>query len=225
MFNRLLFAIFPLLLTTTQAFASFQAFDGTQNLGVMNIIQCSSTGGLTCSKTNNTKLVLQLATTAQDSAGMKIFGPAWKPGAASQGTSTTPSATTVYLTQIRIPVAVTLTGIKVLNAATVGTDKYIAALFNSSGTKLANSALAGATTSGASSYQALAFTSTKAVTPGTYWIGLYVDGTTDRFYSIPAIGEIGGLAGSVTGQTFGTVANVTLPTTFTADKGPIAFVY
>ena len=150
----------------------------------------------------------------------------WAPPTLTSGTSTTPSATTVYLSQILIGSACSLTGIKVNSGATVGTDKYIAALFDSNGAPLAYSALAGTTTANADAYQALAFTSAYAISePGVYWIGLYVNSTTDRFRSIPAVGEFAGLAGSVTGQSFGTVAAVTLPSTFTADKGPVAFTY
>jgi hypothetical protein len=151
---------------------------------------------------------------------------AWMPGALDEGTSTTPGATTVYLTQIHIPHKVTLTGVAVNNGATVGTDKYVVALFDSYGRVVAYSALAGVTTTGADAFQSVAFTATVTVRgPATYWIGLYVNGTTDRFRSIPAVGACAGLAGTVTGQTFGTVVNVALPTTFTADRGPVAFVY
>ncbi len=120
----------------------------------------------------------------------------------------------------------TLTGVAVNNAGTVGTNKYIVALFNTAGTALANSATAGVLTSGASSWQQVAFTGTVAVTgPATYWVAVYVNGTTDRFYAIPAVGAFMGLAGTVTGQTFGTIAALTLPTTFTADSGPVAYTY
>ncbi len=142
------------------------------------------------------------------------------------GTSTTPSATTVYLTQIWVEANSSITGIKVNSAATVGTNKYIVALFDSTGTPVANSALAGVTTANANAYQTIAFTTPyAAVGPGVYWIALYVNGTTDRFFSLPAASEGGGKAGTVTAQTFGTVAAVTLPTTFTADVGPVAFTY
>jgi hypothetical protein len=206
------------------ALAGVQGFNGTSNLGIFSQVQCPATGGLTCAKAG-AKLTFSLAQTPISSVERSRFSHGWVPAAATSATSTTPSATTVYMTQVYIPYSVTLTGISVLNGATVGTDKYVAALFNSAGTALANSATAGTTTSGASVFQSLAFTATKVVAPGTYWIGLYVNGTTDRFYSIPAIGALGGLAGSVTGQTFGTVAAVVLPTTFTADKGPVAYVY
>lgn len=142
------------------------------------------------------------------------------------GTSTTPSATTVYLAQIYVPTNALITGFAVNNGGTVGTDKYIAALFDHAGFPLAYSAVAGTTTSGGDSYQALAFTAPYALKgPSVVWVGLYVNGTTDRFRSIPAAGAFAGLAGSATGQTFGTIAAVTLPTTFTADKGPVGYLY
>jgi hypothetical protein len=151
---------------------------------------------------------------------------AWVPQPVTNASSVTGSATVVYLTQLSIPYNMTLTGAAVLNAATVGTNKWILALFNSSGTPIANTALAGTTTSGASAFQPIAFTSTVAVTgPGTYWVGLYVNGTTDTYYSIPTLGQSEGLAGSVSSQTFGTVASVTLPTTFTAGVAPVVYVY
>lgn len=153
------------------------------------------------------------------------FG-AWLPGATSQATSATPSATVVYLTQIWIPHNVTLTGVAVLNAATVGTNKYIVALFNSSGVPLANSNTAGVLTAGANVYQQVPFTGTyAALGPRTYWVGVYVNGTTDRYFAIPTIGQSMGIAGSVSAQTFGIVTSVTLPTTFTADVAPVVYVY
>lgn len=159
-------------------------------------------------------------------ANPKVNWGTWRPSALTSGTSTQASSTTVYVAQITIEHNTTLTGIKVNNAATVGTNKYIVALFNSAGTALANSSLSGVTTSGADSYQTIPFTGTYAVVgPGVYWIAVYMNGTTDRFRTVPAVGEYAGLAGSVSGQTFGTVASLTLPTTFSADLGPVAFTY
>lgn len=160
------------------------------------------------------------------SAGQLTRFMNFKPGTLTSGTSTIPSATTLYLAQINVSAKCTLTGVAVNSAATVGTDKYIVALFDADGIALANSATAGVTTTSADGFQSVDFTAPLAVNgPTVYWIGLYVSGVTDRFRTIPALGAYAGLAGSVTGQVFGTVANVTLPTTFTADKGPVAFVY
>ena len=160
------------------------------------------------------------------SAGQKTRYIGYQPATLTAGTSTTPAATSVYVSQIFIPANCTLTGVAISNGATVGTDKYIVALFDSAGAAVANSALAGVTTAGADVYQAVDFTAPVAVTgPKVYWIALYVDGTTDRFRSIPAVGAFAGLAGEVADQIFGTIAALTLPTTFTADKGPVAYTY
>lgn len=207
----------------TQAFAGIQAFDlNSTLLGNFSSIKCTS--GLSCS-TNGGQLSITVAGVSA-SAGQMTRYIGWQPPTLSSGTSTTASATTLYLSQIFIPANAVLTGIAVNNAATVGTNKYVVALFNASGIPVANSALAGVTTSGASAFQSVPFTATYSVTgPAVYWIGLYVNGATDTFYSIPAVGAANGLAGSVAGQTFGTVTSVVLPTTFTAGLGPVAFTY
>lgn len=230
------------------ALAGFQVNNSSsKNLGFASIYQCGA--GLTCTmgtKASGPSVTVTVSggagsfTTLSSSgtyspnggltdydttANMTTFST-WNPGAATNATSATPAATSVYMTQIFIPHNVTLTGIGYLNAATVGTNNVIVALFDDTGAPLANSALAGTLTSGASAFQKVAFTATKAVKgPGTYWIGLYYNGTTDRYYAVPTIGQSNGLAGSVGTQTFGTVAAVTLPTTFTAGAGPVAYVY
>lgn len=223
---------------STIAFAGFQGFNGSSNIGVFTGFKCST--GMTCTKLGGNMVVVSSPTLAGAltvtgastltggivNAGAKVNHIGWQPPSLTSGTSTTPSATTVYLSQIYIPANVTLTGIKVNSAATVGTNKYIVALFDATGAAVANSALAGVTTANADAFQTIAFTGTYAAkAPGVFWIALYVNGTTDRFRTVPAAGEFGGLAGSVTGQTFGTIASFTPPTTFTADKGPVAFTY
>lgn len=212
----------------------FKSLSTAGGLQILNNVSGSQVAKLTMDTAGNTTIAGTLTVTgefspsagvASSAATRKRWG-AWIPGVASQGTSATPSATVVYLTQIWIPHNETITGIAVLNAATVGTNKYIVALFDSNGLVLANSTTAGVTTAGASVFQQIAFTGTYvAQGPRTYWVGVYVNGTTDRYFAIPTIGQAVGLAGSVSAQTFGTVAAVTLPTTFTADVGPIVYVY
>lgn len=223
---------------------AFQVFDSnTTDLGQVSQVVCGT--GVTCtvagkkvtlatnvgsSLTLSGTLAVSGATTLTGGIGsggtlFTLFST-WAPQIVTSATSATPSATAVAVTQMRIPHNETITGIAVLNAATCGTNKWIVALFDDTGAILANSALAGTLCSGASAYQKIAFTGTYAAKgPKTYWIALYADGATDRYYSIPTTGQGVGLAGSVTGQTFGTIAALTLPTTFTADKGPVAYVY
>ena len=145
---------------------------------------------------------------------------------ASFGTDTTLVAGTIYWAEVFIPRNITLTGVGVLNGATVGTDKWIVALYTSAGgTVAANSALAGTTSSGANAFQQIAFTSTyAAVGPARYWIAFQSNGTTDTLRTVAANTFVDVLTKSATG-TFGTLSSLTVPTTFTADVGPIAYVY
>jgi hypothetical protein len=195
-------------------------------LGAAAIVGCGS--GLTCTMSGAKVTVAAPGTNGAPllSGSQSTYIPWPVTATTGIGTSTSGSATTVFLTQVFIDNNATLTGIAVNNGATVGTNKYIVALFNSSGTPLANSALAGTNTAGASAWQKIAFTSTVAVVgPATYYVGVYMNGATDNFFTIPAAGEYVGTAGTNTGQTFGTVAAVTVPTTFTAGQGPIVHTY
>lgn len=142
----------------------------------------------------------------------------------SFGTSTTPVAGTVYFAELHITEAMTITGIGVLTGTAAGTDKYIVSIYSAAGTLLANSALAGTTFPSTNSLQQADFTATYAAAPGEYWIGVQINGTTDRFRTIAANTFIDVRTKSVTGS-FGTLPALTPPTTFTADVGPIAYVY
>lgn len=228
------------LLLSFQAFAGFGAFSNTTNLGIFSYIKCST--GLTCTKVGNqmqvvasqtsgTSLTLSGTLTATGgmvaSAGQRKNYPNWQPGTFTSGTSVQGVATTGFVTQLYLDNNAALTGLKINNGATVGTNKYIVALYNSAGALVANSATAGLTTAGASVYQAVPFTATyNAVGPAVYYAVLTINGTTDNFIAIPAVGESSGYASTITGQTFGTVAStITVPTTFTAGVGPILFTY
>lgn len=142
----------------------------------------------------------------------------------SVGTNTAMVAGSIYWAEVFIPRTVTLTGGAVLNGATVGTDKGIVALYDTGGALVANSAVAGATTSGANAFQTYAFTSTVSVEPGRYWIAYQPNGTTDTIRTIAVSTFIDALTASATG-TFGTLTALTVPTTITADKGPVGYLY
>ncbi len=143
----------------------------------------------------------------------------------SLGTNAVHVAGTVYYSELFIERNMTITNINVLNGATAGgTDKLIAAIYAADGTRLGTSALAGADTSGTDAFQVLALTAPINVTgPARYWIGVQCNGTSDKTRRIAASTHINCLAGSATGV-FGTLPAITPPTTFTADKGPIAYV-
>ena len=132
-----------------------------------------------------------------------------------------------YWSQIFIPTSTTLTGACLLNGATVTTDKHIVILANAAGTIIANSILTSVADSGASGYQCQAFTATVAVTgPQTYFVGTQPNGTTDNFYTYTAAGApTGYLTAKTTAGTFGTLVNLTPPTSFTTAIGPLMMVY
>lgn len=148
----------------------------------------------------------------------------WAPVAATSGTDTACSDGTAYVCSIYVPTTFRATGIRYLIGSVGGTDKVVAAIWNSNGEVVANSATAGATVGTAANEQAVAFTSPTVIPPGRYFIGLTFNGTTAKFRSVPAHTHLGLLANGVT-QTFGTVAAITVPTSFTADKAPVAALY
>lgn len=151
----------------------------------------------------------------------------WQPIAATSGTDTACTNGTAYTGSIFIPANCTVTGVQYLVGSVGGTDKVIASLHNSTGTLLANSALAGATVGTAAQVQQVALTATyAAVGPAWYHLALTFNGTTAKFRSVPAYCDAGsGVVGNGVTQTFGTAATFTAPTTFTADKVPVASIY
>jgi len=144
----------------------------------------------------------------------------------SMGTDKSLVAGTIYVCDIFVPRNLTLTGISILNGATVGTDKWIVALYpTAGGAAVANSALAGTSSAGANVFQPIAFTSTyAAIGPARYWIALQSNGTADTIRTVAGSTFIDVLSTAVAGS-FGTLPSLTPPTTFTADWGPIAYVY
>jgi hypothetical protein len=148
------------------------------------------------------------------------------PPTAISNASVTDVAGKIWFSQLNIGNDATLTGACVLNGATVATDKWIFALYDSSGALIANTATAGTTTATASKYQCINFTSTvRVVGPQTYFIALQGNGTTDTFQAYATAGAPTNYGtGSQTG-TFGTLAAITPTTTFTASVGPVMLVY
>lgn len=125
------------------------------------------------------------------------------------------------------PVA-TITGIQALIGATGGTDKFIFELHDSAGVILATTALAGVTAGTAGTWQQIPFTSTVALVPGTYFMVVQSNGTTATpavfNFPAPAAQTTPLITGSVAGA-FGTSANFTPATTYTANLGPVASLY
>lgn len=143
----------------------------------------------------------------------------------SMGTNTSTVAGTAYIAELNIARNISLTGAAILNGATVGTDKWIYALYNSAGAIVANTAVAGVLTAGANAFQQIAFTAPYAAASGRYFLVLQPNGTTDTFRSIAVSTFIDVLGSSATGTFASLPPTITVPTTLTADKAPIGYVY
>jgi len=139
---------------------------------------------------------------------------------------TAPVAGTMYLTEIYVPHTQTWTGIGKLNGTTVGTDNHLVALYGADGTLLANSAVAGALSAGASAWQNTAFTAPITLILGRYFLGVQSNGTTATLrHQETALGVLTS-TGSQAG-TFGTIPTTltTIPVTVTNAQGCIASLY
>jgi hypothetical protein len=143
----------------------------------------------------------------------------------TNGTAPT-AATQIYCTELDMPFSIYVSGIGVLNGTTVGTDKHWVILYDSAGAVLATSAVAGATTSGASTYQKFNFINPYYVVgPGRYFACMGTNGTTDTIRHAATGTNDNILGGAVTGQVFGTAAAITVPSSFTTVKAPYFMLY
>ncbi len=151
----------------------------------------------------------------------------WQAVAATSGTDTTPASGTQFVSSIFVPANFTATGVGYLIGSVGGTDRVYAVLYDAAGAVVANSTLAsaGTTVGTAANSQELAFTSTVEVKgPARYFIGISMNGNTARLRTVPAFTP-GGLLTDAVSQTHATVAAITPPTTFTANEGPVVYIY
>lgn len=136
---------------------------------------------------------------------------------------TAPGATTsLYCTQLYLPVSKYLTGLGLLLGTTVSNgDKHYVVLFDDGGNLLANSASAGVASGTASTYQQLAFTTPfYAVGPAVYFGCFESNGTSDTIRRVDTSANQGLFTGAVTGQTFGTIpGTISVPSSFNTGTG------
>lgn len=141
------------------------------------------------------------------------------------GASSVHVAGTMNLSEIFVPHWNTWKGIGVLNGTIVGTDNMLVALYGSNGALLGNSAVAGALSAGASSFQNRDFLIPLTLMPGRYFIGVQASGGVATSNKFVAANGVNVLTAAPTG-TFGTVpATITVPTTHTTAVGVVAQLY
>lgn len=145
---------------------------------------------------------------------------------ATAGTDAACSNGARYWSEIMIPYNMTITGISYLIGSVGGTDSVVVQLCNSAGVEVATSRPVGTAADlvgTAANFQSVALSAPYAATAGLYYIVVQFNGTTAKFRTYPIPGSKF-IAGTVAG-TWGTKANITPGTTFTADKGPICITY
>lgn len=142
---------------------------------------------------------------------------------ATAGTDTACTNGARYWVSLQIPSNQSITGLSYLIGSVGGTDKVIVELHSTAGVLVATSALAGTTVGTAANMQGVAFTAPYSATAGRYFACVQFNGTTAKFRTYPIPGSKF-ITGTVAG-TFGTSADFTPGTTFTADVGPICYTY
>lgn len=154
----------------------------------------------------------------------------WQPPTAESGTDTAFAEKKLFTASIFLHFNMTVTGVKYLLGAGGGTNKVIAALFNSAGQKVANSSetTEGTVAGTEKTVQTLAFTSAyQAKGPALYYVGLTANGATAKLRTIPANTALNGILTAEISLTTKNVvpASVTAPTEWIAAKGPVAGLY
>lgn len=142
----------------------------------------------------------------------------------SLGTSTTTVAGTFYCTDVPVSRAMTITDIFVLAGTLSPMDNWLAALYDGSGNLLGNSATAGQATASSNTFQDFALLTNVSVQAGLYFACVQSNGTTDAVRLLAASTYVSPETTNFTGV-FGTVpTTMTVPTTFTALKGPVVYL-
>lgn len=145
---------------------------------------------------------------------------------ASFGNNTTAVSGTIYYSDLVVTQGMVATGLGLLIGTTGGTNLGLTALYDSVGNLVASSAIAGATVGTASTIQQRAFSPGPIWVPsGQYFLVFQQNGATATIATIAASTFTNVLTASATG-TFGMLpASITVPTTFTANVGPIGYIY
>ena len=201
----------------------YAALASTQPDDVLPVVDVHDTS---MASTGTTKKITVAALTAQTVSGFTAFGTGGMINTlnSSSGGSVAMVAGTIYWAAVPVLWNVTLTGLIFTTGGVGLTDNWIGALYNSAGTLLANSALAGIAAPAATTKKAFPFTGTLAVTgPAVYYIALQSNGTTAKFLGFNNAIE-GFVTGNVTGA-FGTLPSITPGTTYGANLGPFASTY
>ncbi len=145
----------------------------------------------------------------------------------SMGTDTTTSATAELTASIFVPMTFWSTGATNLNGSAVNTgSKKVFVLRDNSGIAIANTALAGTAATGNDAFQAIAWTAPRLVVgPARYFVAIQDDTADVAGVRTIAAATFNNVVTVSNTSVFGTVPLETMPSTFTADVGPIMCLY
>lgn len=136
--------------------------------------------------------------------------------------NSTPSTTETYVSEIFVPCNMTITGIALFNGTDV-TGNVTVGLATSAGAPIAAAKSASTAGSGTDAIQRVPFAvAYAALGPATYYIQVQYSSATAR-YNTHVIGNHGVLV--QTGQTYGTLASFTAPSTFVTAVGNVGGLY
>ncbi len=134
------------------------------------------------------------------------------------GTNTTPSPTEIYLAELFVPLGVNAAGVALFNGGAVGGNVTLG-LYDGRGVRLGQSA--STPQAGTEAYQRVPLP--LRLDPGVYWLAAQFSSSASRFRT-HAFGNFS--TGKLTGQTYGTLPPVMVPsTTFAPGLGPMASLY
>jgi len=158
-----------------------------------------------------------------------FYAGQWHPVAATSGTDTTPAEKKLFVTSIFIPCNKKIKGIGFLVGSVGGTNKVVAGIWSAAGKLLGHTSetTEGTLAGTAAEIQQIDLTAEySAVGPAVYFIGLTMNGNTARLRSIPKnTAGANVFSEEITITAKNTLADITAPTAFTADKGPVSWVY
>lgn len=158
--------------------------------------------------------------------------PLMNPGAiisdlTAYGTDATRVAGTIYVGSVDVPTTRVITLLSNLTGTTAPTtDKQLFAIYDSaSGTTaaapIAWTALAGVAAATADIFFDQNLTTPVILVPGRYFFALQVNGTTTSIQMIPTAGGYSAIVGNSRTGVFGTLGNITIPTSLTTSAAPI----
>lgn len=185
----------------------------TAPAGVVGNVTGNVTGGITSGTTGITPASISVRNIATGGYPAII---------STSGNNSTPSTTETYVTEIFVPFNATITGVAIFNGSDV-TGNMTVGLATAAGAPIAAAVSASTAGSGPDTYQRVPFAVAYAAKgPATYYIQVQYSSATAR-YNTHTVGNFGCLV--QTGQTYGTLASFTAPTTFVTNVCNMASLY